>query len=524
MAHRLFRSAERHADRAFLVSKNNTADYQTAWGAVLKLARPLAETNRESQFVGILSQRGEFAYRCILSALAAGRTYVPLNPRLPDTKLADIIDLSGLTTICVGNGLVERVAAITQRHGNRIRLLCEEEPERTSLGDNITWEAVASFDVALEAIRAPKDYSRGAYLFFTSGSTGEPKGVLVSHDNVLAYLDFVCGRFKYGPDDVHSQTFELSFDLSVHDLACAWTTGGALVPLVGGALLAPGSTIKATGITCWFSVPSVGLLLDKQTALSKDSLPSLRVSLFCGEALPAVLAAKWRSAAPRSVIENLYGPTEATIAITHYTWDDTASAAVYRRGLVPIGRSFPGQRAELIDPDTLKMLAPGAGFGELVLSGSQVTAGYHRALQLTETRFLHNLTGDGAIWYRTGDLVERDEEGCLHFAGRLDQQVKMNGYRIELAEIEQALRRAAESDNVAVIPWPSSGGPVQQLIAVIAGAMRQRDDIRRNLSQLIPDYMMPRQIELWDNLPININGKIDRRQIAERISNRGPVG
>ena len=169
--------------------------------------------------------------------------------------------------------------------------------------------------------RPPPSDAAPAYLLFTSGSTGEPKGVAVTNANLCAYLDFVCPTYGYGPDDRHSQTFELTFDLSVHDMMCAWTTGGALAPIAGSDLLSSARIVNREQITCWFSVPALGLMMQRSRALESEPLRSLRVSLFCGEPLPASLAAQWQRAAPNSIVDNLYGPTEATIAFTRYRWD-----------------------------------------------------------------------------------------------------------------------------------------------------------------------------------------------------------
>jgi non-ribosomal peptide synthetase component F len=129
-----------------------------------------------------------------------------------------------------------------------------------------------------------------AYLLFTSGSTGEPKGVAISNSSLCSYLDCVCATYEYAPDDCHSQTFELNFDLSVHDMMCAWTSGGAIIPIVGKYLLAPESIVERERITCWFSVLSLGLIMQRSDALRANRLRSLRVSLFCGEPLPTSLA------------------------------------------------------------------------------------------------------------------------------------------------------------------------------------------------------------------------------------------
>ena len=197
-----------------------------------------------------------------------------------------------------------------------------------------------------------------AYLLFTSGSSGRPKGVPVTHRNIRSFLDTNLARYRFTPQDRLSQTFDQTFDLSMFDLFMAWESGASVCVVQPIELLAPARAVERLGISVWFSVPSVANRLLDQAALLPGSLPGLRWSLFCGEALPRATAEAWQAAAPGSVLENLYGPTELTVACAVYRWDDGHSPAQCVNGVVPIGRIYPGLAFRVLD-GARRDVAPG---------------------------------------------------------------------------------------------------------------------------------------------------------------------
>jgi non-ribosomal peptide synthetase component F len=188
-----------------------------------------------------------------------------------------------------------------------------------------------------------------AYLLFTSGSTGVPKGVKVSHANVVHFVRSAVSRYGITETDRFSQNFDLTFDVSAFDMFVAWERGACVCCPSQKTLLNPASFIRSAGLTIWFSVPSLASMMTRLGALKPEVFPSLRWSLFCGEPLPQEIAMGWAAAAPNSTVENLYGPTEATIACSAYRWDPERSPLACDRGIVPIGhplpRSHPGKRA-----------------------------------------------------------------------------------------------------------------------------------------------------------------------------------
>jgi amino acid adenylation domain-containing protein len=350
-----------------------------------------------------------------------------------------------------------------------------------------------------------------AYLLFTSGSTGQPKGVPITHANVRAFLNHNVERYGLTSDDRLSQTFDQTFDLSVFDLFMAWESGACVCSMQPIELLAPFRYLEENNVTLWFSVPSIAALLLKRGALTPARMPTLRWSLFCGEGLPSTTAEAWQAAAPNSTVENLYGPTELTIACAAYRWNPVTSPAECVQDLVPIGDVYPGLSPIVID-DTLRDV-PDGELGELCVAGPQTSPGYWQAPHLTAERFFER---NGRRYYRTGDLVRR-ERGRFVYLGRNDQQVKIGGYRIELGDVEAALRRAGCVDAVA-LAWPNER-QADTIVAIVSGT-ENASEIGVVAGQHLPSYMLPRSIHVLDELPLNGNGKIDRKALRHWLSGR----
>jgi amino acid adenylation domain-containing protein len=372
----------------------------------------------------------------------------------------------------------------------------------------------AKIPAPIAPVQANVDPKSIAYLLFTSGSTGQPKGVPISHSHVCAYVQYTCDRYAVNEDDRFSQEFDQTFDLSVHDMFVCWERGACLYCVPERAVMAPAKFIRDNALTMWFSVPSVVGALTKLRLLQPNSLPSLRFSLFCGEPLPSPYAQAWSEAASNSILENLYGPTEATIAISNYRWDGRQSQQECLNGIVPIGKVFQGQKARIVD-ENRQPLTPGA-VGELCLSGSQVTTGYWNNPEKTRDQFIHMPGAEDALWYRTGDLAKQDENGCLFYVGRIDHQVKIRGHRVELQEIEEVVRKACGSSQVVSVPWPVRNGSGDGVVAFVSG-LESLDygHIAAYCSGVLPEYMVPKKIYLIAEMPLNVNGKIDRQKLFQ---------
>lgn len=513
------RSLRAHHNRPALELGEALITYEQLWDYAGRIAACLRERLAPSEtVVALLANRSVGAYGGVLGILASGRGYVPLNPKFPLERTLLMLNASGCRTLVVAQECAGTLQAMLPELSQPLTIVSPDaEWEVNSTGfDPHTFINAQQMSKVADPCHPVVDGKATAYLLFTSGSTGVPKGVPVSQSNACAYMNYAAEHFRINASDRCSQNFDLTFDLSVHDLFTCWDAGATLCPY-SEQTLTPATLIGEKGITVWFSVPSVAMFASKLGLLSQGAFSSLRWSLFCGEALSASLAAAWQEAANNSVLENLYGPTEATIAITSYRWDSRMSAAECEGGLVPIGWPFTGQQVCVVD-ENLQAINPG-DTGELCLAGSQVTAGYLNDREKTAKSFVRlPHTGD-QVWYRTGDLVRQDERGCVFYLGRRDFQVKVNGYRVELQEVDLALREASGSELAVAIPWPVSNGSATGLVGVLSASDPAGDEgVLAACASRLPRYMVPQRIFHFEEMPLNVNGKIDRAKIAKMIA------
>lgn len=469
-------------------------------------------TGVASPRIGILASRSLTAYAGILGAVWAGATYVPLNPNFPSTRLRQILAQAELQALIVDhNGL---------RHLEELHTDLPQEklfpwPATAPPTGCVTLEEVHP---SSQPVNLPQDTL--AYLMFTSGTTGQPKGISVTVGNVQHMLATLQARYRIGPEDRLSQFFELSFDPSVFDIFMAFSTGASLHVVPESQLTAPMHFIRKQQLSVWSSVPSLVGMLAQMNLLKPGLFSTLRTSLFCGEALTTASAELWRQAAPNSRVENLYGNTETTVHCMMQNCAD-ANISTHNRGIVAIGEPLPGLHAAIVDQKQ-QFLKPETE-GELAISGPQVTPGYLHQPELTASRFpiLDHPTLGPSRWYLTGDLSRQDESGRFHFLGRIDNQVQLRGYRIELDEIEYHLRKASGDDTAVALFVESVKASEQQIIGVINHPELDAGQIRDKMRVLVPGYMVPKRILCLETLPRSASGKIDRqaclRLAQERI-------
>ncbi|MET0746579.1 MAG: AMP-binding protein [Rhizobium sp.] len=478
-----------------------------SYGALAALSRriagslqPVARTGR----VGILATRSLAACAGILGTAWAGATYVPLSLKLPEARLVALLEALDLDALIVdGRGFSLLTPAVLAAAPNHI-LASDDVAAAMAEGTILRFSALPDVGPA-SPLAIAADHL--AYIEFTSGTTGLPKGVMVPARAVNHYIGVMQQWFALTPDDRTAETCDITFDLSVHNMFWTWSVGASLFVMTPLQMVAPARFIRDQAITNWLSVPSIIALMRQNRTLLPGSLPSLRHSLFCGEALPVGAARAWQAAAPQSRVDNLYGPTEATIACLRQPVVEPV-AVTPAREIVAIGIAYPGMRAGIVDSE--RRLLPTGTPGEIALSGAQLAEGYFGQPDLTETRFP---IIDGQRWYLTGDLGVEDDNGLFHHLGRIDNQVKVQGHRIELEEIEMHLRAASGSDHVAAVAWPLVDGAAKGIIGFSAGAGSSEDEIQRYLRQCLPGYMVPGAIHIVGDLPLNGNGKVDRKAL-----------
>jgi amino acid adenylation domain-containing protein len=516
-------SAQRFPERTALEVEGERWSYRSLAGIAQRLAALMIEHRSGGTPPGaVLGARSAIAYQGVLGTLLSGSGYVALNPRFPEQRNGHMLEVSGSQTlvvdedsICMLAGVLacsSRPLVVILPSRDDVSTLSARHPGHRFLGAREVGSARAAVPLA--------DGSALAYILFTSGSTGLPKGVMVSHANVLHHLNVMWSRYAIDENDRFSQTFDLTFDLSVFDMFACWGKGASLHCVPSKQLMAPDKFIRESALTIWFSVPSVGMALRRLRLLKPGAFPSLRVSLFCGERLPADVAEHWQAAAPCSIVENLYGPTEVTIACTLHRWRTDHSKERCVGGVVPIGVPYEGMSAAVVD-DELQLVAAGER-GELCMRGPQVSIGYLGDEKKTNERYVAMPWFDGPDnrWYRTGDVAYVDSLGELIHCGRNDEQVKLRGYRVEIGEVEHVVRAASNTDFVAVLPFPFNEQGPTGLTAVVAGTEIPRDKILAVAREKLADYMVPDDVVQISELPLNANGKIDRKRLLQLLMDK----
>ena len=505
-------------DRAAAIAA--TLDRHEARLAPAPTNRADGPTGRASRtpLTAVLGQRSVASFAGVLGALFRGDGYVPLNPSFPTDRTRNMLERSGCRSVVVDGNAEKLLGEVLDGLSTPLLLLvpeCEDVSELALAHPIHRFLGARDLESASAWTPAEVDENAIAYLLFTSGSTGIPKGVMVAHRNVVAFLDCMSERYGVTPEDRFSQTFELTFDLSVFDLFLAWECGARVCVPTQAQKMLPAKYVQESQISIWFSVPSTGVLMSKLRMLKPGAYPTLRWSLFCGEALPAEIVEAWVEAAPNSIVENLYGPTELTIACTLYRWVPETSREDCELGLVPIGEPYPGMKVLVVDDDLHPV--PAGETGELLMTGPQLTPGYWQDPEKTAAAFMKP-PGQDRLFYRTGDRVRSAHgERPMVYLGRVDNQIKIQGYRVELGEIEAAVREEASVEVAIALGWPVTAAGADSDADADLPALTQRAKAR------LPNYMAPREVRHIETFPLNSNGKVDRNALRALLESDLPA-
>ncbi|MEG0011312.1 MAG: AMP-binding protein [Muribaculaceae bacterium] len=457
--------------------------------SVSKIRKVLKEKSIMNMHVGLVSNNDIETYAAIIALWLEGDAYIPLHPEMPIERCDDII---------------EQV---------EIKYIIDSSAQSRFTNEEIIAPALLQDSYLDLELNEDISDDKFAYILFTSGSTGQPKGVPISRKNVLAFVEsFWALGYELSAKDRCLQAFDLTFDLSVISY---------LIPLLKGACVYPvpydcikyayiAELLEDEELTFALMVPSTIRFL--RAYFDEINAPSLKYNLFCGEALPAPLLKEWSRCIPNAFIDNVYGPTENTIFCTRYRYSREHDNKTYN-DILSIGKSMNNTSMTLFDDNCNELSID--TIGELCLSGDFLTPGYWENNKKNEESFF---TKNGIRYYRTGDMCKCDKDGDFLYIERKDFQAKIQGYRIELGEIEHHATTLLNGANAIAIVFKNNQES-DEIALFIDDIDAEVEDVRSYLKSKLPPYMIPNIIHCLQNFPLNNNGKIDRNKLKEIVEN-----
>lgn len=475
--------------------------------------------------VAILGYRSVNVYAVILAAIFANQTYVPLNPRFPVKRTIEMILDSDVDAVIVCKECASYLKKLLKEAKIDKEIIIEDSDEfnKNDFSNDPSYNIsrlnfTASDKTEIgESSKINFDENKPIYVIYTSGTTGKAKGVIVSYFHFFSYIEKILNYYNYNEDDIFSQMSEITFDLSLQDLCSSILSGGTLIPVPKEYLFCPAPIISKYKITVFHAVPYVISMLKKMEMLDPDLMKSIRISIFVGEPLWYEQVRDWIKSCHNSVVYNTYGPTETTVIIMRYKVYDpkimTIDSLKDLEGVVPLGTTFPRAKAGIFNDYNVELAKN--EIGQIYLAGDQVGLGYLNSKEKTNEAFL-NL--DGTLWYKTGDNGFVDNNGNFIFKGRRDDQVKINGFRVDLLEIDEKLRLASKRRAMS-IPLRNELNQITNLVAAVEGDEdnRIKEDIVSTLKNYLPFYMQVHDIVFIKEFPVNYNGKLDRKALTQQV-------
>lgn len=519
----LLEAFNQYKNKIAIKTSNEDISYNELYKRSISIADFISTNNYKK--VAILGYRSVNVYAVILAAIFANQTYVPLNPRFPEKRTLEMILDSDVDAIIVCKECATYLKKLLKEAKIDKELIIEDSDEFNEQDfskerfyniTRLSFTASNKTEIG-ESSKINFDENKPIYVIYTSGTTGKAKGVIVSYFHFFSYIEKILNYYNYNENDVFSQMSEITFDLSLQDLCSSILSGGILIPIPKEYLFCPAPIISKYKITVFHAVPYVISMLKKMEMLDPELMNSIRISIFVGEPLWYEQVRDWIKSCPNSIVYNTYGPTETTVIIMHYKVYDpkimTIDTLKELEGVVPLGTTFPRAKAGIFNDYNVELAKN--EIGQIYLAGDQVGLGYLNSKEKTNEAFL-NL--DGTLWYKTGDNGYVDDNGNFIFKGRRDDQVKINGFRVDLLEIDEKLRLASKRRAMS-IPLRNELNQITNLVAAVEGDEdnKIKDDIVSTLKNYLPFYMQVHDIVFIKEFPVNYNGKLDRKALTQQV-------
>lgn len=521
----LSETAERVPEREAARFKGSSLTYRELDRRTNQLARALvASGTRRGDRVAIYLHKSLESLVAIFGILKAGAVYVPLDPNAPPARLAYILSDCDVRTITTSTSMlsgIEETAAAGALLSNVVLLDSTSELADADLAGAklVHWEAVLS--EAPETTPSSGTIEQDlAYILYTSGSTGQPKGVMISHRTIFTFLDWCASEFHLTEDDRVTSHAPLHFDLSTFDIFATIRAGATVVMIPEKLSIFPVQLVRLLQeerITVTYLVPTILSMMAIYGNLAGHNLDSLRLVLFAGEVFPIKYLRSMVEAVPGPAYYNLYGPTETNVC-TYYRVQKTDLEPT-RTNPVPIGVACENMEVFVVDPDGELVSEPDVE-GELWVRGSCVAQGYWGDPEKTERVFVVDPFQPHfkETAYRTGDIVKlAPDSRNLLYIGRRDHMVKSRGYRIELGEVESAIYNHSHVKEVAVVAVPDDmiGNRIKAFIVPTAVNSIGPSDLEKHCRKLLAQYMVPQEFAIVASLPKTSTGKVDRPSLVK---------
>lgn len=492
----------KYPDQPAFVDKDKCFNYIEFADRSERVAWSLYQKALFKQPIALLMDKGNEVLTCFLGVAMSGNYYTIIDIKMPESRVQKILETFSPSLIIVderGEKKLENFAkqpsCMVCRYTD-IMKICMSALEREKL-------------LELEKRIIDTDI---LYVLFTSGSTGTPKGVIISHRSVIDYIEWAVETFQFNENTVFGNQAPFYFDNSVLDIYSTIRCGGTMYIIPQMLFSFPIRLlefIRDNRINTIFWVPTVLSRVADVGILDNCAIDCLKNVLFAGEVMPARQLNIWRKRLPNALFANLYGPTEITVDCTYYIVD----REIKDDESVPIG--YPCRNSDILVLNQEDKLVEKNEKGELCVRGSSLALGYYNDPERTDHVFVQNPLNQiyREFIYRTGDIVHYNEKGEIIYDGRKDYQVKHTGHRIELGEIETAVSSIPEVNFNCCL----HKAVTDQLVLFYTGDITEAE-IRKHLSKMLPDYMIPNVYRCLVQMPINLNGKIDRVELSNILN------